>query len=688
MRNPYTSSYAPTIASLIQRQGESRARTLRDVANVQAQAAATKGEAWGRGIEQIGQIASRTLGQVADWKATEPQRKLAELETSERLKAVADRTALEDALKQARGDYSSAIRVLETAGQVGAATLARQQQTQMWDAQVKRAIDGYKVQEHHYDELGRIFGALETADDQQAATLYRGFQPRLRELAEELFPGASRVFAEMPIPTIGSRSFSQAVDRPATATGAPGRTLGRVGQPVSAPSMPDLAGWWGQVKPHLAPLREFVSTEAQRTQRLQQATNQAQEERLQAKHQQEIDEWALKWLPKFVAEIPDDLAPEFAQGAQEQWTNTLEAFKERGVSDEILKLIPQEFSPEAKASIIRIGQGKEPLTSIDAAILAADRKGDTKERQRLMGLKRMMADAGRAPGEGPQDVSGAVETIMDNPSIWSDVTPSMRDKLLVPLGKAGFNFTSAARSLSDSQKAQIERWRTNAISRLNEQRRDPSNPNMYSSSRLPNPEAEALYKSELDRIEQSYRMQLGTTAPSTTPPPAGWRGAAPARGRGAAPARGLAPTSSRAPTGAPKPVVPGNIDLFARPAVKNADGTTSTVRSMSFEEDGREVLIPTVVGDSVVSDEEAIAEYRRTGQHLGIFATAEDATAYAKQLHEEYAAGKYDKPQADRATRERVRQPAKVGEIVVVKGQRIRVTKVNPDGTYEGEAVR
>jgi hypothetical protein len=82
----------------------------------------------------------------------------------------------------------------------------------------------------------------------------------------------------------------------------------------------------------------------------------------------------------------------------------------------------------------------------------------------------------------------------------------------------------------------------------------------------------------------------------------------------------------------------GNIDLTARPKVKNADGSISTVRSMSFEEDGKEVLIPTVVGDRVVSDEEAIAHYRKTGENLGKFKTPADADRYAQSLHESQAA--------------------------------------------------
>lgn len=93
-------------------------------------------------------------------------------------------------------------------------------------------------------------------------------------------------------------------------------------------------------------------------------------------------------------------------------------------------------------------------------------------------------------------------------------------------------------------------------------------------------------------------------------------------------------------------IMPGNIDLFNRPKVKNPDGTTSTVRSMSFGADGNEILIPTVSDDGtrVLADDEAIAQYQRTKKHLGIFKDPASATAYAQKLHDEYAAGKYEQP--------------------------------------------
>lgn len=83
-------------------------------------------------------------------------------------------------------------------------------------------------------------------------------------------------------------------------------------------------------------------------------------------------------------------------------------------------------------------------------------------------------------------------------------------------------------------------------------------------------------------------------------------------------------------------VSPGNTDLSQRPIVKNPDGSISTVRSMSFQNNnGQEVLIPTVADDGsrVLSDQEAMEQYGRTRKHLGIFSNPEDATAYAESLH-------------------------------------------------------
>jgi hypothetical protein len=86
---------------------------------------------------------------------------------------------------------------------------------------------------------------------------------------------------------------------------------------------------------------------------------------------------------------------------------------------------------------------------------------------------------------------------------------------------------------------------------------------------------------------------------------------------------------------APGLVEPGNIDLLARPQVRNPDGSVSTVRSMGVNIGGKELLIPTVAADGsrILSEQEAVEQYRRTGQHLGVFASPRASDAYAQALH-------------------------------------------------------
>jgi hypothetical protein len=82
-------------------------------------------------------------------------------------------------------------------------------------------------------------------------------------------------------------------------------------------------------------------------------------------------------------------------------------------------------------------------------------------------------------------------------------------------------------------------------------------------------------------------------------------------------------------------VKPGNIDVNNRPVVENKDGSISTVRSISVEMDGKNIVLPTVINGQIVSDEEAVNHYRQTGEHLGIFSSSYAANKFARALHKE-----------------------------------------------------
>lgn len=87
----------------------------------------------------------------------------------------------------------------------------------------------------------------------------------------------------------------------------------------------------------------------------------------------------------------------------------------------------------------------------------------------------------------------------------------------------------------------------------------------------------------------------------------------------------------------PQPIDKGNLPLGIRYKVKNQDGSISTVRTISIGTDDGEVLIPTVINNKVVSNDEAIRHFEKTGENFGTFRNVADADAYAEWLHNQHA---------------------------------------------------
>ena len=84
----------------------------------------------------------------------------------------------------------------------------------------------------------------------------------------------------------------------------------------------------------------------------------------------------------------------------------------------------------------------------------------------------------------------------------------------------------------------------------------------------------------------------------------------------------------------------GNIDLFNRDTgLYDKNGKLMTVDSIGIEEDGKNIVIPTVVNQNGkwvhLSKDDAIDWYHQTGEHLGIYKSQEEADEIAQKIHEQ-----------------------------------------------------
>lgn len=90
----------------------------------------------------------------------------------------------------------------------------------------------------------------------------------------------------------------------------------------------------------------------------------------------------------------------------------------------------------------------------------------------------------------------------------------------------------------------------------------------------------------------------------------------------------------------------GNIDIHNRPVVKRDNGKYSTVDTIGVGiGEGREANIPRISKDGrVMSNKEAIENFKKTHEHLGIYKDRDSAARAAQKLHKdqekEYLGGK------------------------------------------------
>lgn len=90
------------------------------------------------------------------------------------------------------------------------------------------------------------------------------------------------------------------------------------------------------------------------------------------------------------------------------------------------------------------------------------------------------------------------------------------------------------------------------------------------------------------------------------------------------------------PAHVPGMVVPPTMDPAMNHNAINPNGDVSTIRTIGINVDGLETVIPTITPDGqFLTNAEAIEQFRRTGRHLGMFRTRQQADEYGQQLHQQ-----------------------------------------------------
>jgi hypothetical protein len=135
----------------------------------------------------------------------------------------------------------------------------------------------------------------------------------------------------------------------------------------------------------------------------------------------------------------------------------------------------------------------------------------------------------------------------------------------------------------------------------------------------------------------------------------------------------------------------GNIDLLTRPVVESSYSTrhrprgSATVRSMSFNQGGIEILVPTVHDDGyIMSNDEAWEQYNRTGRHLGKFSSPEAATLFSRTLSADFDQGRIPGFPASVSPLERKIRADKANGPVSIPGLGIPIPSPSIDmGTFD-----
>jgi hypothetical protein len=133
----------------------------------------------------------------------------------------------------------------------------------------------------------------------------------------------------------------------------------------------------------------------------------------------------------------------------------------------------------------------------------------------------------------------------------------------------------------------------------------------------------------------TYGPKPPTGAPTLPPPSATQPVVAPSPAIQPRAALPQGPMSSATALSTPRPLVPPTVQVSKQPIVRNPDGSISTVQTMGIHDEKGYVNLPMVSkSGKVLSPDEAVREYQRTGGHLGIYKSQAEADRGAELLHQ------------------------------------------------------
>lgn len=483
----YRSPYVQAIAGATG--GADRAR---------AAAEQQQGQIASQEASNIGNIASGTLKDFLSYRMDEPRRQLqtaqaglAKTQLADKQRDDADTNAMRQALQDSGGDHDSALQALDARGAVGAATKLRTALTEGRLKLIDEQDKGLKLVKDKLGAASQMLQGVPGADDPWTA--YANVLPKVRE-------------------TIGPDLSKHLPDDYEPDT---------VNQAIS----------WGE-------------TAQQSLERRRAALEAAKEGVANSKDVRDKDQYFTKSLSQWLPTVSD----------QDEWTKALNSAKALGAPPETLAKFGDAFTPEAAKRAESFGltaeeraKGNQPpkagtiedYMTTYARDVAKKPVGALSLKDKDAALKRYAQDhkvdsAGEITADKRADL---VATILKYPSVYHDLTDTTKSAIAGDLSRAGF--TQFERTATPATIAAAERWRSEELTKLDKRYETLKVPD--GKKPVPGMMTSVDYQAEKDRIDASYKAQVGKA--DATPKPAA---AAPPAAAGAKPA--VAPAAAKPPT--------------------------------------------------------------------------------------------------------------------------------------------